>query len=89
LKIAGSFATGIRVSVVGLGAIGRFLVVAGLAAFALGLVFMAGGRLGLGRLPGDFVIRGGRATVFVPLATSIVLSIVLTVVLNLLARWRR
>jgi Protein of unknown function (DUF2905) len=39
-------------------------------------------------LPGDFTFRTGNVTVYVPIATSIILSIVLTVVLNLLFRRR-
>ncbi len=40
----------------------------------------------LGRLPGDFAFRGDRVTVYVPLATSILLSILLTILLNFF--WR-
>jgi len=39
-------------------------------------------------LPGDFTIRTGNVTVFIPIATSIILSIVLTVALNLFLRQR-
>jgi hypothetical protein len=39
-------------------------------------------------LPGDFTFRSGNVTVYVPIATSIVLSIVFTVVLNLMLRQR-
>ncbi len=38
--------------------------------------------------PGDFTLRMGNATLYVPIATSIVLSVVLTVVLNLVFRQR-
>jgi hypothetical protein len=40
------------------------------------------------QLPGDFTLRSGNVTVYVPLATSIVLSIVATLVLNLVFRQR-
>ena len=59
---------------------GRWVVVAGVAVAVLGLVMMAGG------LPGDLSWRRGNVRVYVPIATSIVLSIVLTVVVNLLRR---
>jgi hypothetical protein len=56
------------------------------------MMVLVGGALMLyGRfnLPGDIVIRRGGLTVYVPIATGIVLSVVLTVVLNLVARGRR
>ena len=59
---------------------GVWVVVGGVAVVVVGLVMMAGG------LPGDLSWRRGNVRVYVPLATSIVLSIVLTVVLNLLRR---
>lgn len=59
---------------------GKLLVVAGLVIAGIGLVVMAG--VPLGRLPGDFVIRRGNATFYFPLATSIVVSIVLTLLLG-------
>jgi hypothetical protein len=43
----------------------------------------------LGRLPGDFVYRGKNTTVYFPLATSLLVSVVLSVVLYLVSRWRR
>lgn len=69
-----------------LGGVGKLLlVVAGVLA-VVGLVFMLAGRASLPRLPGDlsFGTRGVR--VFVPLGTSLLLSILLTVALNLLFR---
>lgn len=67
--------------------LGRVLVVAGLVLAALGVVLVVGAGLGLGRLPGDLAFRRGNVRIYAPLATSLVLSLVLTVVLNLL--WRR
>ena len=68
--------------------LGRFLVVLGGVAVLAGLVLMLAPRIPwLGRLPGDIVINRGPVSVYFPLATSIVISIVLTVVLNLF--WRR
>jgi hypothetical protein len=66
--------------------IGRWLLVAALVVGLTGLVLVALGALGLGRLPGDLSFGKGNVRVFVPLATSIVLSIVATIVLNLLIR---
>jgi len=65
---------------------GRVLIGLGLALVAVGLVFIVGGRLGLGHLPGDLTLRRGQWTFAFPLATSIIASLVLTLVLNLLLR---
>jgi len=71
--------------------LGKFLVLAGLLLIVAGVVAMLLGRthFPLGRLPGDFLYRGKNATVYFPLATSLLLSVVLSVVLYLLSRWRR
>ena len=66
--------------------IGRLLIGAGVVIAIIGVVFVAGGRLGLGRLPGDFRFGSGNVRVYVPLATSIVLSIIATILLNLFLR---
>ena len=63
---------------------GRTLVLVGLAIAGLGLLIMMG--VPLGRLPGDFAIRRGNFSFYFPLATSIILSIILTL---LLAFFRR
>ena len=65
---------------------GRIIIGLGLALVVVGLVFVLGGRLGLGHLPGDFTLRRGQWTFAFPLATGIIASIVLTVILNLLLR---
>jgi hypothetical protein len=67
--------------------IGRALMVAGGVLFLLGLAVTVGGRLGLGRLPGDLVWRSDRGTVFFPIVTSLLLSLVLTVVLWVVRRF--
>jgi Protein of unknown function (DUF2905) len=58
---------------------GKALVLLGLGIAALGLVIMLG--VPLGRLPGDFFVRRGSFSFYLPLTTSIVLSILLTLVL--------
>ncbi len=67
----------------------RFLMILGIIIFLIGGLLYLTGRLGipLGRLPGDFRIQGENYTCFIPLATSILLSIVLTVLINLVARF--
>ena len=59
---------------------GRGLVIVGLVIAAIGVVVMMG--VPLGRLPGDFTVRRGSFTFYFPLATSIVVSILLTLLLQ-------
>lgn len=64
----------------------RGLIGFGLLLVLLGVVLLAGQRLGLGRLPGDFLVRKPGFTFYAPLATSILVSVVLTLLLNLWSR---
>ena len=66
--------------------IGRALLIVALVAGVAGALLVAASALGLGRLPGDLSFGKGNVRVYVPLATSILLSVVATVVLNLLFR---
>jgi hypothetical protein len=68
--------------------LGRILVGIGLLFVACGAVVLLLGKTGLplGRLPGDLTWRGKHTTVYFPLASSILLSIVLSVVFWLLSR---
>jgi hypothetical protein len=65
--------------------VGRLLLVFGVLLVVIGGALMLFGRF---HLPGDLTFRSGTLTVYVPIATSIILSIVLTVVLNLVFRQR-
>jgi Protein of unknown function (DUF2905) len=58
----------------------RFLIVLGLVILAVGLLWPLLSRLGLGRLPGDIVIQRDNFTFYFPLATCILLSVLLSVV---------
>ncbi|MGH2467823.1 MAG: DUF2905 domain-containing protein [Candidatus Limnocylindrales bacterium] len=64
--------------------LGRGLLVAGLALAALGGLMMLATRLPLGRLPGDIAIGGPNGSVFMLLATRLLLSALLTIALNLI-----
>lgn len=57
-----------------------------LVLLVLGGLFLLLGRLGIERLPGDLVFRRGNVTVFLPIGIMILLSVVGTVVLNILLR---
>lgn len=64
----------------------KILIVAGIALIVAGLLWMAGERVGLGRLPGDFVIERGKTRIYLPLMTSIIVSVVLSLLLWLFNR---
>jgi hypothetical protein len=70
--------------------IGKVILGLGLALVVIGGVLMLAGRVGLplGRLPGDFVYRGKHATVYFPLVTCIVISVVLTLIFYVISRFR-
>ena len=65
---------------------GKVLILFGLILVLMGLVFMAGGKLPVGKLPGDIRIQRGNFHFYFPLATCILLSLILTLVLNLFLR---
>jgi hypothetical protein len=66
--------------------LGRILVVMGLVLVVVGGLAMFGVRLPFGRLPGDIVIQGERGTIYIPLGTMLVVSVVLTLLFSLLGR---
>ena len=67
--------------------VGRALVIVGVVIAVVGIVLMLAGRVPwIGRLPGDIYIRRGNWSFYVPLATSLLLSVVLTLVLWLIGR---
>jgi hypothetical protein len=70
---------------------GKLLIVLGGILLVAGVVIVLLGRtnLPIGRLPGDIVYRGKNTTCYFPLATSIVLSVLLTLILYVIGRWRR
>jgi hypothetical protein len=68
-----------------MGDVGRLLLVFGVVLVVIGGALMLFGRF---HLPGDLTFRSGNTTIYIPLATSVILSIVATVVLNLVFRQR-
>lgn len=67
--------------------IGKFLVFAGVSLIIIGAALWAGiGKGWLGRLPGDIHIERGGSAFYFPIVTCIVISIVLTVLLNIFRR---
>jgi len=71
--------------------LGKLLVVLGGILLVAGVVLVLLGRtnLPMGRLPGDILYRGKNTTFYFPLATSIVLSVLLSLILYVIGRWRR
>jgi hypothetical protein len=71
--------------------LGRLLIGVGLVLLVAGGLLLLLGRTGipLGKLPGDISYRGKNLSVYIPLGTSILLSIVLSLVFYLISRFRR
>jgi hypothetical protein len=74
-----------------MGDLGKTLVFLGGVLVLVGtvLILLGRGHVPLGRLPGDIVYRGKNSTFYFPLATSILVSVVLSVLLYLVGRFRR
>ena len=67
--------------------VGRMLVVVGVVLVVVGVVLVLVGRIpGLGRLPGDIHVQRGNWTFYFPLATSLVLSVVLSLIVWIIGR---
>ena len=67
--------------------IGKALLITGGLLVLLGLLFVGlSGLSGLGRLPGDRVFHVGNATIHFPIVTMLLVSVVLTIILNLIIR---
>jgi hypothetical protein len=71
--------------------LGRILLLLGVALVVIGGIVILLGRTGLplGRLPGDFLYRGKNTSFYFPLASSILISIALSIILFLLGRMKR
>jgi len=66
--------------------IGRIVLIFGVILVVVGGLTMLGVRLPFGRLPGDIAIEGERGGIYAPIVTMIIVSIVLTVLLNIFLR---
>ena len=67
-------------------AISRFLITLGLAILMIGLLWPVLGKIGLGRLPGDIVIRRDNFSFYFPIVTCLPVSVVLSLILWLVNR---
>jgi DUF2905 family protein len=70
--------------------LGKLLIVAGGVIMVVGLLLLLAGKynLPLGRLPGDFTYRGKNTVIYFPLATSLLLSIIISAILYVISRFR-
>lgn len=66
--------------------IGKMMLTFGVVLIILGIIFIVGEKLGLGKLPGDILIKKGNFTFFFPIVSSIIISLLLTLILNILNR---
>ena len=64
----------------------RILIVIGLLMVAVGVAWLAAEKLGLGRLPGDIVIERDGLRIYIPLTTSLIVSVILSLLFWLLSR---
>jgi hypothetical protein len=71
-------------NVFGFGALGKMLVFLGIFIILIGLLLMIGDKIPfVGRLPGDIIIRKEKFTFYFPLATCILISLILTLLFSL------
>lgn len=68
--------------------LGLLIVGLGVGAIVIGLLVASGGLSWFGRLPGDIRYEGENTRVYVPITSMILVSVVLTIVLSLIGRWR-
>ena len=65
---------------------GRFLIIAGTVIIVLGLVFLMADKIPIGRLPGDLKFGGERFRIYIPVATCVLLSVIITLIVNFFSR---
>ncbi len=66
--------------------IGKLIILLGVLLIGMGLLVMVFDRVGLGRLPGDIFYQKENFKVYIPVTTSLIVSLILTIILNILIR---
>ena len=61
----------------------KILIILGLVFLFVGLLYPYLKRIGLGQMPGDLIIKSGSSTIFFPIVTCIIISVILTIIFNL------
>ncbi len=69
--------------------VGRWLIIAGVVVAVLGAFLLIGSRFGLGHLPGDIAGPRGSVSFAFPIVTCLLMSVVLTIVINVILRLRQ
>ncbi|NLY42711.1 MAG: DUF2905 domain-containing protein [Clostridiaceae bacterium] len=65
---------------------GKMLIMFGVILIIVGVLFLLGGKIGIGRLPGDIAIKKGNFSFYFPIVTCIIISIIMTVILNIIRK---
>jgi hypothetical protein len=68
---------------VNIDALGKALIAIGILIATVGIIMIIGSKFGIGRLPGDIYIQRGNFSFYFPLATSIIISIVLSIIFSI------
>ena len=70
--------------------LGRILIILGAVMLAAGVILTVASRLGLpfGNLPGDITYKKKNITIFAPFGTMLIVSVVITLILNFISRWK-
>lgn len=66
-----------------MGYMGKILVIMGIILLIFGCIIILGEKFGLGKLPGDIFIQKGNFTFFFPIVSCLIISLILTLILNL------
>jgi hypothetical protein len=69
--------------------VGMLLIAAGVGLVAVGVLAITGGLSWFGRLPGDLRFEGDNSRVYLPITSMLVVSVALTLLVNLVGRWWR
>jgi len=69
-----------------MGELGRFFVIVGIIMVCVGIFIMLVPKINLFRLPGDIYYKKNNFTLYIPLTTSILISLIITLILNLLKK---
>ncbi len=69
--------------------LGKIIIFTGVILVIIGIIFMLGSKIGLFKLPGDITLQGKNWKLFFPLATSIIISLILTLLLWLINYFRK
>ena len=66
--------------------LGRFLVIAGTVIVVVGVLFLLADKFPIGRLPGDLRFGNEKVRIYIPVATCILLSIIITLIVNFFSK---